>query len=81
MNANDYNDYNTLNDDFNILNSEFKLLMREFDSINQENYKLRYQIDKFDNFFNDKESMLDNIDFSIIESYVRKTKLKRINEK
>jgi len=74
MNINDYEDYKNLE-------NEFSKLKSRFNEIYNENNELRFYNDKIHSYLSNTKLVLNDIDFNIIESYVRETKLNRINEK
>ena len=74
MNINDYEDYKNLE-------NEFIKLKSRFNKIYNENNELRFYNDKIQSYLSNTKLVLNDIDFNIIESYVRETKLNRINEK
>jgi len=82
MNVSDYEDYQSLQNETQELKQELYEIQRECDMICRENSDLRHHIRKMEDYLSNlDEQFLQNIDFNIIESYVRKTKLNRINEK
>ncbi len=81
MNANDYNDHVILEHEFCRLRDEFNRLRHEHERLNYDHYYLNLGHEKLISCLNDSEYLLDSIDFKTIESYVRKHKLRIINEK
>ena len=74
MNIDDYKDYESLK-------QEYYILLQEIETLNYDNFYLKESYDKLISLTSSPESMLSSIDFNVIESYIRKHKLNRINDK
>lgn len=74
MNINDYEDYTYLQDEVNNLRYEVE-------KHNYENHQLKDYYKRLNDYLCDHELYLNTIEFNVVESFVRKTKLRRINEK